>query len=164
MTPHSTAPARRDLPAAAQPTHACVRCGAPVALDVSMCEDCNPLGLEQPATSQAHGTVLIGIVLAVLFLAVAGRLALQGVGPFEAPVVSVRPAERGLDVTRPVTNEGTSAGTTRCRLADAGPTRPGPVAFVVSPHLEAGETATFTAHVTEFGTTPRALAATCDSP
>jgi hypothetical protein len=153
-----------NRPTAAEPTHACVRCGAPVPLDVSMCENCNPLGLEQPATSQAHGTVLIGIVLAVLFLAVAGRLALQGVGPFEATVSSVTPADRGLAITLMVTNEGTSAGTTRCRVAEAGPPKPGPVAFVVSPHLDAGQTATFTAHVTEFGATPRELAATCDSP
>jgi hypothetical protein len=29
-----------------------------------MCDRCNPLGLKQPAPSQAHGTVLLAIVVA----------------------------------------------------------------------------------------------------
>ena len=43
------------------PTHGCVRCGAPIPIDDGMCERCNPLGLKQPAPSQAHGTVVIAV-------------------------------------------------------------------------------------------------------
>ena len=47
----------------------CVRCGAPVPLDVALCDTCNPLGLAQPSASQAHGTVVLGIGAAALLLA-----------------------------------------------------------------------------------------------
>jgi len=150
------------VPAAA-PTHACVRCGAPVPLDVAMCERCNPLGLSQPASSQAHGTVFLGIVLAVVGLGLAGRLALQGVGPFSASVSSVSAAEGGLSVTLRVRNDGSRAGATTCRITDragAG-TRAG---FVTTPNLDPGETATVTATVTELGTEPRLLSAECSTP
>lgn len=145
------------------PTHACVRCGAPVPLDVAMCERCNPLGLSQPASSQAHGTVFLGIVLAVVGLALAGRLALQGVGPFSASVSSVSAAEGGLSVTLRVRNDGSRAGATTCRISDrAGPgTRAG---FVTTPNLDPGETLTVTATVTELGTEPRLLSAECSTP
>ena len=51
---------------------ACVRCGAPVSLQTALCERCNPLGLAQPAASQAHGTVFLGIGAAVLLRDVGG--------------------------------------------------------------------------------------------
>lgn len=145
------------------PTHACVRCGSPVPLEVAMCERCNPLGLSQPATSQAHGTVFVGIVLAVVGLALAGRLALQGVGPFSASVSSVSAAEGGLSVTLRVRNDGSRAGATTCRISDrAGTgTRAG---FVTTPNLDPGETLTVTATVTELGTEPRLLSAECSTP
>ena len=46
-------------------THGCVRCGARIPLHESMCESCNPLGLKAPSASQAHGTVFVGIGVAV---------------------------------------------------------------------------------------------------
>jgi hypothetical protein len=149
--------------APAAPTHPCVRCGAPVALDVAMCERCNPLGLSQPASSQAHGTVFLGIALAVVGLALAGRLALQGVGPFSATVSSVSAADGGLSVTLRVRNDGSRAGATTCRITDAaGPgTRAG---FVATPNVDPGEIVTVTATVTELGTAPRLLAADCPTP
>jgi hypothetical protein len=92
------------------PTHGCVRCGRRVPVSVALCEACNPLGLSQPAASQAHGTVFLAIGLAVIGLALLGRLALAGVGPFEGSVVAVEPAPGGLAVTLSVTNEGSRAG------------------------------------------------------
>ena len=57
-------PANRDAAASpdAQPelTHACVRCGAPVAIDVGLCERCNPLGLRDSSASQVHGIAIGG--------------------------------------------------------------------------------------------------------
>src|SRR3954469_6238823 len=96
-----TAPA-----AAPGQTHPCVRCGRPVSLDESLCEYCNPLGLSQPATSQAHGTVFLAIAGAVVLLAVAGRVALSGVGPFHGDVATVTPSATGLAVALTVRNDG----------------------------------------------------------
>jgi hypothetical protein len=128
-----------------------------------MCERCNPLALSQPATSQAHGTVFVGIILAVVGLALAGRLALAGVGPFEAAVASVSTANGGLSITLRVRNEGTSAGAATCRITDAaaGDAR---TAVVVSPNLGPGETTTFTTRVTEFGSAARLLSVECPTP
>src|SRR6266508_5372188 len=104
MTPATSS---QPKPAAAEPTHACVRCGRPVPLDIARCDECNPLGLSQPATSQVHGTVFVAIVLAVVVLAVAGRVALSGVGPFSGQVTAVEAAPPGLVVTLSVRNENT---------------------------------------------------------
>ena len=46
-----------DRSSAPAPTHGCIRCGAPIPLADALCAACNPGGLEQPAASQAHGTV-----------------------------------------------------------------------------------------------------------
>jgi hypothetical protein len=136
----------------------------PVPLDTAMCEQCNPLGLSQPAASQAHGTVFLGIVLAVVVMALAGRVALQGVGPFSAAVASVSASEGGLSVELRVRNEGSNAGSTTCRITDASPGAGQRVAFVLSPNLEPGESATFSARVTEFGGEARLLDVVCPSP
>jgi predicted nucleic acid-binding Zn ribbon protein len=160
IAPSPAAPAA-PLP---DPTHPCVRCGAPVPLDTAMCERCNPLGLSQPATSQVHGTVFLGIILAVVVMAVAGRVALQGVGPFSASVASVSSSAGGLSVTLRVRNDGTNAGSTTCRITDATPGAGPRTAFVLSPNLEPGETATFSAQMTEFGAEARLLDVECESP
>ena len=60
-------PATPAQPASTAPalTHPCARCGAPVALDVGLCERCNPLGLKDSASSQVHGTVFLAVGLAI---------------------------------------------------------------------------------------------------
>lgn len=149
---------------ASVPTHGCVRCGRPVPVSVALCEACNPLGLAQPAASQAHGTVFLAIGVAVLGLALLGRLAMAGIGPFRGSVVAVAPAADGLVVTLAVTNEGTRAGATTCRIYD--PSLPGigpESAQVLSPRIEPGATVTFTKTIAELGSVPRPLAAECRS-
>lgn len=145
-------------------THGCVRCGRRIPVSVALCEACNPLGLSQPAASQAHGTVFLAVGLAVVGLALLGRLALTGIGPFSGSVVAVAPADGGLAVTLAVTNEGSRAGATTCRIYD--PTIPGigpDSAQVLSPRIEPGQTVTFTKTITELGSSPRSLAADCRS-
>jgi hypothetical protein len=129
-----------------------------------MCEQCNPLGLSEPATSQAHGTVFLGIALFVIAMALVGRMALQGVGPFNAAVASVSTSDGGLSITLRVRNDGTSAGSATCRITDARAGAGPRVAFVLSPNLEPGESATFTARVTEFGDEAVLLDVECPSP
>ncbi len=148
----------------ASTTHACVRCGAPTAIDRGLCERCNPLGLRDAASSQVHGTALLGVIAAIILLAVAARLVVAGVGPFEARVDAAVPAGEGLELTVSVTNTGTATGQSSCRVTD--PTRRGlgPSVVLLSPQVEPGETVAFSRTVLEFGATPRALAVECPSP
>lgn len=160
-------PAQAALPpdaGEAPVTHGCIRCGAPVAIDVALCDECNPLGLADPASSQVHGTALLGIVIAVIIMAVAGRLAFAGVGPFQGDLVTVAASGDGLAVTLMVTNQGTSAGATTCVLNDPVARYGGANGYAQSPRIGAGETVTFTAEVTQLGGTPRLLAVECSAP
>jgi hypothetical protein len=129
-----------------------------------MCEQCNPLGLKEPAPSQAHGTVFIGIIAAVVLLAVAARFVFSGVGPFEGGIASIAPADAGLRVTLTVTNAGTGASSTTCRITDPALPGIGPeTAYVTSPIIQPGATVSFDAVVSSFGTTVKPLDADCDT-
>ena len=146
-------------------TQACIRCGATVPLGTSMCENCNPLGLKQPAPSQAHGTVFLAIVGAVIFLAVLGKVALSGIGPFKGSIGNVVAAPPGLAVTLTVTNLGTSAGSSTCRVFDPKVPGIGPEsAFITSPRIPAGETVSFSKQVAILGPVVRPLAVECSGP
>ena len=157
-------PTSLPSPAPVAPTHPCVRCGRPTAIDRGLCEECNPLGLRDASSSQVHGTVFIGVLVAIVVLAVIGRVALSGVGPFTAVIGSVQPAAAGLTVTFEVTNTGTSSGQTTCSVTDASPRSRGAVAVVQSPRIGPGETRSFTRELTEFGSEVRDLAVECHAP
>lgn len=160
MTPHAPGAA----PLRPEHTHPCARCGAPVGPGVGLCERCNPLGLRDAASSQVHGSVFIGIVAAVVGLAVVARLAVAGLGPFPAEVDSIVASGAGLAVSITVTNEGSSAGQTTCRVVDRADRGISRSAFILSPPIEPGQTRTFTSVVTEFGSELRDLAVTCRTP
>ena len=131
-----------------------------------MCERCNPLGLPQPAASQAHGTVFLGIVIAVIVLAVLGRVAIAGVGPFTGTVASVAPAPPNLAITLTVRNEGSREGQTTCRVYDpaqGGGIGPGAV-YLLSPQIGAGQTLSFSKVITGLGGEVRPLAVACQGP
>lgn len=145
----------------AAPTHGCVRCGAPVALDIALCERCNPLGLPQPASSQAHGTVFLAIVLSVVGLALLGRFALSGIGPFSGSIANVVAAPPGLAITISVTNEGASSGSTTCRVYDPQSNGSLQTVYLVSPPIEPGRTVSFSKQTAIFGSTVRPLAVEC---
>ncbi|MEO7663689.1 MAG: hypothetical protein ABIV26_01075, partial [Candidatus Limnocylindrales bacterium] len=103
MTSPATHP---TTPARIEPTHPCLRCGRPIAIDDSLCELCNPLGLKQPSATQVHAIAAGGIVLFVIILAVLGRVGLSGVGPFQGSVAGVAARAGGLAVTIAVSNDG----------------------------------------------------------
>ncbi len=157
-----TLSASPSAPAPPQPIHGCVRCGAPVPLDIALCERCNPLGLSQPASTQAHGTVFLAIGLAVAGLALLGRFALSGVGPFDGSVASVVAAPPGLAITLTVTNRGSSAGATTCRVYDPADPGIGPdSAFLTSPPIDPGGTVSFSSQTAVLGPAVRPLAVEC---
>ncbi len=145
-------------------THPCVRCGAPVPLDVGLCERCNPLGLKDSSASQVHGTVVIAVIVAVVGLALVGRLALSGVGPFPATFVGAAADGDGLAITLTVTNQGSGAGQTTCRLTDPLDRNGNAGGFVLSPRIEPGATVTFTKRVIELGSEVRSLDVACNAP
>jgi hypothetical protein len=150
---------------ASAPTHGCARCGTQIPIDVGLCENCNPLGLKDVAASQAHGTVFLAIVFGVAILAVLGRLALSGIGPFDGRIAAVVPSPPGLSVTLVVANHGTRAGSASCRLYDPDSPGIGPESISVeSPRIEAGGSATFSALVTTMGTIVRPVGITCSGP
>lgn len=167
MAPHP--PAAASLPPAHQPhvepTHACMRCGRPgVAPENALCEDCNPLELAQPSATQVHGIALVGIMAFVVVLAVLGRYALAGVGPFGGAVTGVEPVSGGLLVGLLVRNEGTKGGATTCRIVPD--TRPvgGPSEVVQTPSVPAEGEIRFSVTLTRLGTQPIGLVADCQSP
>ena len=145
-------------------THPCVRCGAPVPLDVGLCEKCNPLGLRDSSSSQVHGIAIGGVIAFVIFLAIVGRVALAGVGPFEASIAGVEPAGAGLAVTLTVKNSGSSQGRTTCRVLDPADRTGSTGAFLLSPMIDPGQTATFSQTVTQLGTVPRPFTVDCSTP
>ncbi len=145
-------------------THPCVRCGAPVAIDVGLCERCNPLGLRDSSASQVHGIAIGGVFLFVLIMAVAARFVLAGIGPFDGQVTGALPDGEGLAVTLAVTNHGSSAGQTTCRIIDPADRTGSMGGFMLTPQIPAGQSVTFTQRLTALGATVRPLAADCKSP
>jgi hypothetical protein len=142
--------------------HGCVRCGARIPIDEGMCERCNPLGLAGPAASQAHATVFAGIGIAVVLMAIAAHFLVSGIGPFNGTVADVATDPAGLRITISVTNSGTRAGSTRCRIDDPALPGIGPNAvFVQSPVVEPGATVRFDAVVASLGTQSKPLTTDC---
>ncbi len=95
----------------------CIKCGRAVGPDESICSTCNRAGMTTPSATQYHGTVVAAIIAGVAALAIAASLAMRGVGPFVAELVSFAPAPGDrLEVRLAVTNDGERAGRARCQL------------------------------------------------
>ena len=87
---------------------------------------------------------------------------MAGVGPFTSSLSTVGADPAGLRLTITITNAGSSAGATTCRIGDPQLRGIGPeTAFVQSPVVQPGATTTFEAVVTSLGTTPRPLNVDC---
>jgi hypothetical protein len=111
-----------------------------------------------------HGIAAFGILLFVVVLAVAGRAALSGTGPFVGRVSALVPTAGGLAVTIIVANEGTRAAATTCRLTESPRRMGGATQVVQAPLVPPGSTVEFTTVSTRFGTAPVALVIDCQSP
>jgi hypothetical protein len=99
---------------------------------------------------------------AVVVLAVLARVASVGVGPFASSVTGVSATDGGLRVGITITNDGSSAASTSCRIAGADEVGIGPeAAFIQSPSIAAGHTVAFETVVTTLGTEVRPLAIHC---
>ena len=133
-------------------------------LDVGLCERCNPLGLRDASSSQVHGIAIAGVTLFVVFLAIAGRFVLAGIGSFDGRVTGAAPDGTGLAITLSVTNRGTSAGQTTCRVTDPADRTGNLGAFLLSPSVDGGKTVVFTERTTALGPTVRPLTVECSAP
>ena len=142
---------------------ACVRCGAPVSLQTALCERCNPLGLAQPASSQAHGTVFLGIGAAVLLLASLAGSSSRGIGPFTVDMSVPDSVPGGLAVAITVTNTGASAGSATCQVTTSEIGSAGLSEIISTPRIEPGATTTVDRQLKSFGSDPIPLTITCGS-
>ncbi len=161
-SPTTSSPATRRAPP--DLTHPCARCGAPVALDVGLCERCNPLGLKDSASSQVHGTVFVAVALAIVALALVARWAVAGIGPFSAEILDIRSDNGALTISVRVTNEGSNPGTTTCRIVDPVLQGSGQSTFFMTPRIAPKEAIELDQPIQGFGSTVRPLAVDCSAP
>ncbi|HEX5824963.1 MAG TPA: hypothetical protein VFY18_10950 [Candidatus Limnocylindrales bacterium] len=161
-----TAPATPAPSARPAATHPCARCGAPVALDVGLCDRCNPLGLKDSASSQVHGTVIVAVGMAIVVLAIAAHVAVAGIGPFVATVTTVRASSGGaaaVVATISVRNDGTAAGTATCRISDPADRGISTSDLVYTAMIGPGATIEFD-HEVAFGSAGQRLDVACSGP
>ena len=142
-------------------TQACVRCGAPVSLQTALCERCNPLGLAQPSSSQAHGTVFLGIGAAVLLLASLAGSSSRGIGPFTVSMGGATSVPGGLAVAITVTNTGATAGSATCQVTTSVIGSAGLSEIISTPRIEPGATTTVDRQLKSFGSDPIPLIISC---
>ena len=142
-----TAPMPAAVPTGAvdltQPHDTCIRCGRPTPAGVALCERDNPGAIKGPSPTQAHGTILIGVIGGFVGLLLLLRLTTAGVGPFGSTLAGVATrADGGLDVVVQVTNSGTRAAGASCRVSGGGAPDFRDYVFFTEP-IPAGETHTF---------------------
>ena len=129
-----------DPELASQPHDRCVRCGRPTPLGVSLCEIDNPGHIGAPSATQLHATMLAGVGVGVVLLALVAKLVLAGVGPFDARVLSatVRP-DGGADVVLQVVNRGSKDAAASCQVSHGDAPRPDDPLFLTQ-RIPAGAT------------------------
>ena len=150
------------IPARADETRHCIKCGREIGPDESICEVCNRAGMATPSASQYHGTIVAAIVLAVAGLAIAASLSLRGVGPYAAEVRAVTPADPGWSVTYAVTNEGTRPGRAKCQLVALGDSGERLRARrTITDQIPGGETAERTETIPGLEVEPASVTITC---
>ena len=130
-------------------------------MDAGLCELCNPLELSQPSATQMHGIAAVGIIAFVALLAVLARVGMSTSGPFAGSVTGIEPVAGGLAVTLSVANEGRNDAAVSCSIREARPRMGSAPHIVEVPLIRAGQTISWTATVTIFGTEPVALIASC---
>jgi predicted nucleic acid-binding Zn ribbon protein len=141
----------------------CYKCGREIGPDESICAICNRAGMATPSASQYHGTMVVAIIAGVAGLAIWASLALRGVGPYQAEVLSFADSPpNGVEVSVSIENLGTSRGFAKCQLRaiDAGGRQLGSRSLVAGP-LEGGESRTFTDRISGLLGTPQSIEVGC---
>ena len=127
-----------------QPHDACLKCGRPTPLGVSLCDNDNPAHIKSPSTTQVHATILIGVIVGIGLLLLLFRYGSAGIGPFPSTLsaTSTR-ADGSVDVAVTVTNSGTRAAGSSCRISNSAAQDFRDYVFF-TPLIQPGETKTFT--------------------
>jgi len=95
----------------------CVQCEAPFsAPDAVVDIDAALPRPAAPSSSQSHGTLLLGVVIGFVVLAVLLKLSIRGVGPFRVELVDSSGVGDRLSVTLQITNTGSRTGRANCRI------------------------------------------------
>jgi hypothetical protein len=108
--------------------------------------------------------VFIGVVVAIVGLALAARFAVAGIGPFKAVVAGMAEDAGALVVQVQLTNTGSAAGTTSCRISDPALQGAGKPVFFVSPRIAPKETVTVGQRLVDMSGPARRLDVECSSP
>ncbi len=156
-TPSSETVPARPPRAAAAPEDRCVRCGRPTPAGVALCEFDNPGQLKGPSATQAHGTILLGVIAGFVLLAVLGSFSVSGIGPFGSRLDAASSrADGSAELVVTVTNEGSRASAASCRVSRGPIAGSGDLVFLTD-SIPARETRTFTRTISP-GPAPAAAA------
>ncbi|MDH4333786.1 MAG: hypothetical protein OEW24_00735 [Chloroflexota bacterium] len=141
----------------------CYKCGRPVGPDDTICSVCNQAGMATPSATQYHGTIVVAIVTGVVLLAVWASLAMSGIGPYEAMVLSVAAdAPDGVIVSVQVSNNGTRPGRAKCALeAQNAAGIAIRIRSAVSPQVPAGGSVTFDDRIAGLTEQPARVTVVC---
>jgi len=119
--------------------------------------------LAQPSSSQAHGTVFLGIGVAVLLLASLAGSSAKGVGPFTAQISAPVSIPGGLSVEINVENTGSGAGSAACSVSTTKIGSAGLTEIITTERIEPGASVAITRELKAFGTEPIPLLINCGS-
>jgi hypothetical protein len=147
-----------------RPPRHCYKCGREIGPDESICEVCNRAGMATPSASQYHGTMAVAIIAGVVGLALWASLAMRGVGPYDAKVVSVSagPPNAATVIIR-VENQGTSRGAASCRIeARDGNGYPLRATTLTTSQIDGGQSQRFTDQIDGLAELPASVVATCN--
>lgn len=126
------------------PISHCIRCGKETPPGVSLCDADNPGRIKAPSATQAHATILVGVVAGFLGAFLLFRFAVSAGGPFPAAIAGhVTTADGGLQIAVTVTNDGDHESIATCRVSRDGLTRPDDFTFRTD-RLAAGASQTLT--------------------
>jgi len=130
--------------AATEPQDRCIRCGRLVPAGVSLCAADNPARIASPSATQAHGTILVGVIAGFVILGLAARLATGNGGPFQSSIQGrASRSDGGAEVTMRIVNAGESASAATCRVTRDGVPRQEDYTFRTE-RIEAGESLALT--------------------
>lgn len=106
-----------------------------------MCDTCNPGHIGGASATQVHATIVAAVGVGFLVIALLGRMALAGVGPFPATIdhASIM-SDGGLEVTVTVSNQGSKDGPATCRVNRGGVNAPDDVQFLTASIRSGGST------------------------
>ncbi|MGH2444612.1 MAG: hypothetical protein ACRDGD_01010 [Candidatus Limnocylindria bacterium] len=151
-------------PERAEEVRHCIKCGAEVGFEETLCRSCNRAGMLTPSATQYHATVAAAIVIGVVVLAVAASLSLRGVGPYAATVSGVAPGEpQGYAISYAVTNEGTNPGRAKCLIVTLGASGERlRTANTLTTQIPGGDTVSLTETIPGLLTQPSEVQVSCD--